>query len=133
MKNSEICSETKARAKRYVYNFLQDKEKWNSIQDGFLENYLIYQFKVGEELQLSIFTKKIKDIYCNFVNDEDFTEEDLSNILKLLIKNNQYLNFNNVKKMKTAIDGGIYDEELKLLKIQLELQDLDWGIEEWEI
>lgn len=121
-------------AKRFIYNFLRDNN-CPIFEDSnfYVEERLLSGRTLKKEYGIAVFSKRVKGAYVKFVEKGDWTEEMLEKALKVMIKEHTFFTYSALAHAQVLAYSGLYNDYLLIEDDLLEFEDVDWGVEEWEI
>lgn len=114
---------------KFIKDFFEDHRFLFEEDNIYMKEKLIKDYNLSNSQQVAVLHKRIKNALKKYVDTNEMTKEQFRNTLSVMVKNNIFFTYKNFEKTARAIDIGLYDEDLKIIRERVEIRKVDWGSE----
>lgn len=115
---------------KFIKDFFEEHKFLFEESNSYMKEKLIKGYNLNNKQEVAILHRRIKNAFKKYVDSGKMTEEEFKDTLSIMVKKNLFFTYDNFEKIARAIDIGLYDDELKIIRERVEIRKIDWGSED---
>lgn len=116
---------------KFIQDFFEKHKFIFSEDNSYINKNVIQGAIFSKEVLTGVLYNRIRNALKKYVDGEIMTEQEFSDALSIMVKNDILFTYKNLEKTNRAIKMGMYDDELNEIKTKVEMAQIDWGDDIW--